>query len=85
MLVATALFTDPCGTIANVVLTLTIAADVLAVAEGFITWCRITDSADIFCIDLDVSDNNGSGAVKIDNQQVYIGGTVRVLAASLSD
>lgn len=85
MLVATSTFTDPCGTIANAVLTLTVAADVLAVAEGFITWCRITDSADTFCIDMDVSDNSGNGFVKIDNQQVYIGGTVRVLAISLSN
>lgn len=82
---ATVLFTDPCGTIANSVLTLTVAADVLAIAEGFITWCRITDSDDTFCADMDVSNNEGNGAVKIDNQQVYIGGTVKVLAASLAD
>lgn len=84
MLLATSTFTDPCGTISNCVLTLTVANDVLVVAEGIITWCRITDSADNFCIDMDVTNNAGNGAVKIDATQVYVGGTIKVLSAALS-
>ena len=57
----------------------------MASAEGIITWTRITDSANTYCLDLDVSNNEGDGAVKIDNPQVYVGGTIRVLSASLSD
>jgi hypothetical protein len=66
-------------------LTLTASADVLVVAEGVITWCRITDSADTFCIDMDVTTESGDGACKIDNTQVYIGGTIKVISAALSD
>lgn len=85
VLLATTTFTDPCGTIANQVLTLTASGDVLAVAEGIITWCRMTDSADTFCVDMDVTINEGNGAVKIDSTQVYSGGTIRILSAALSD
>ena len=84
-MVGTVLFTDPCGTIDNIVLTLTTAGDIMASAEGIITWTRITDSEDTYCLDLDVSNNEGDGAVKIDNLQVYVGGTIRVLSAALSD
>lgn len=84
-LIATTLFADPCGSISSQTLTFTTPADVLAVSAGVVTWCRITDSDDTFCLDMDVSDNLGNGAVKIDNTEVFIGGTIKILSAAIAD
>jgi hypothetical protein len=85
ILVGTFIFTDPAGTVTNQTLTLTVAGDILAVATDTITWARITTSADVWCIDLDVTDNLGTGAIKIDNTAVTTGGTIKLLSATLSD
>lgn len=84
-LLATVLFKDPCGTVANGALPLEIDGDVLVSVEGIIAWVRITNSDDVFAIDADVSNNAGTGAIKIDNTHVYVGGTIKVLSSTLTE
>lgn len=85
ILVGIVLFSDPCGTVLDQVLTFAIDGDTQAVAEGDIFWCRITDSDDNFCSDLDCSITNGGGAVQLDALHAYVGGTIRVVSASFSE
>lgn len=84
-LLATVLLTDPCGTVSEGVLTLTSAGDVLAVATGIIAWARFTDSAGALVLDADVGTLGSGAAVTIDNPQVYAGGTVRIVSATLTE
>jgi len=84
-LLATVLLTDPCGTVTDGVLTLTSAGDVLAAATGIIAWARFTDSAGGFVLDADVGTPGSGAAVTIDNPQVYAGGTVRIVSATLTE
>lgn len=84
-LLATVRLTDPCGTAADGALTLTSDGDVLAVADGIIAWARFTDSADTYVMDADVTNTAGTGAIKIDNTQVYTGGTVRIVSATFTE
>ncbi|MFZ4792413.1 MAG: hypothetical protein ACOYMW_16260 [Candidatus Competibacteraceae bacterium] len=84
-LLATVLLTDPCGSVTDGALTLTSDGDVLAVADGVIAWSRFTDSADTYVMDADVTNTAGSGAIKIDNTQVYTGGTIRVVSATFTE
>ncbi len=84
-LLATVLLTDPCGTVSDGVLTLSSAGDVLAVASGVIAWARFTDSAGTLVLDADVGTLGSGAAVTIDNPQVYAGGTVRIVSATLTE
>ncbi len=84
-LLATVLLTEPCGTVSEGVLTLTSAGDVLAVATGIIAWARFTDSAGTLVLDADVGTLGSGAAVTIDNPQVYAGGTVRIVSATLTE
>ncbi len=84
-LLATVLLTDPCGSVTDGALTLTSDGDVLAVADVVIAWSRFTDSADTYVMDADVTNTAGSGAIKIDNTQVYTGGTIRVVSATFTE
>ena len=87
VLLATIVLNDPCATITNNVLTFSFAnnGETQCSASGQATWCRITNSADLFCIDMDVTDNNGSGTVKIDSTALYQGGTIRVQSGTFSE
>lgn len=85
VLLAEILFNDPCGTVSDGVLTLTFEGETQALATSDVTWCRITDSDNVFVIDADVTDTSGSGAVKIDSIHLYEGGLVRVSTATISE
>lgn len=84
-LIATVLFTDPCGVISSGTLTFSFDDDVLVGEGGTITWCRFTDSDDNYVLDGDVTDINGDGMIKIDFTTVYTGGTIRVLSAAFTE
>lgn len=86
-LVGTSRFAYPCGSVANAALTFSFDnnGETQAVASGLITWARITSSTDTFVADVDVTDNNGTGVIKIDSPQLYAGGTVRVTSGVINE
>jgi hypothetical protein len=68
---------DPSGTISNGVLTfLTITQDNAADATGDATWVRLFDSNGVVVTDMDVTDEAGTGAVKINTIHIVIGGPI---------
>jgi hypothetical protein len=68
---------DPSGTITNGVLTfLTITQDGSADATGDATWVRLRDSNSVVVTDMDVTDEAGSGAVKINTVHIVAGGPI---------
>lgn len=87
ILVGTSLFAYPCGSVANAVLTFSFAnnGETQAVATGDITWARLTTSADVFVADVDVSNNAGTGVIKMDSTQIYNGGTLRVNSGVINE
>ncbi|MDD5330215.1 MAG: hypothetical protein PHX38_09435 [Sulfuricella sp.] len=75
--------TKPAGTIANGLLTLTQQEDGLVAATGIATWARLVNGNDVTACDLDCSDNNGTGEVKLLPTQLYAGGDARMVSAIL--
>lgn len=68
---------DPAGTITNGVLTfLTVTPDNEANDTGDATWVRVFDSNGVVVTDLDVTDEAGSGAVKINTVHIVAGGPI---------
>jgi hypothetical protein len=86
ILIGTNLLSDPSATITGGVLTLDpVSDDVAADADGIITWARITDSNDLFVMDLDCG-VAGSGAAIIFNTTVArLGGVIQVLSGTLTE
>lgn len=75
ILLAELTFSKPCqSSIDNGVLTFAaIAQDAAADNSGTATWARITDSDGGFCMDLDVTNNSGSGDVKLNSTDIIQG------------
>lgn len=76
---------DPCCSVSNRTAQFIVEnSEVLATGEGDATWARATDSDGTFVIDLDVSDEAGDGAIKIDSIHLFPGGTVRLSSHSMT-
>lgn len=76
---------DPAGSISGAALTLTPMLDTLCVASGDLAWARLVDSAGVWCADFDITLAGGGGAITVDRLDVYTGGTIRTLSASLTE
>lgn len=76
---------DPAGSISGAVLTLTPMLDTLCVASGDLAWARLVDSAGVWVADFDLTISGGGGAITVDRVDVYTGGTIRTLSASLTE
>ena len=81
------LFSFPCGTVSNGILTFGTIQDVESAAAGIATWARITDTDDVFVMDLSVTDTEGSGDVKIDSTgaEIVDGILVRCTVATITE
>ena len=75
----------PCGSITGGILTFGALVDVLGLDDGTATWARITDEGDVFVADLSVTNEVGSGDVKINDTAIVVGGTVHCTAASITE
>ena len=68
---------DPSGTVTTGTLTFSaITQDNAADATGTATWARLFDSTGAAVCDLDVSNEAGSGAIKLNTVAIVIGGPV---------
>lgn len=75
--------TRPAGTLSAATLTLTPAAEGMVLRNGTATWVRVVNGAGETAFDLDASDENGAGEVKFATVQLYAGGGLRLVAATL--
>lgn len=75
---------QPCGAVNNGVLTLLADGDGLVLAAGTPTWARVVTASGATAWDCDVSDNNGSGEIKLESTTLYAGGSVRLSSAILA-
>lgn len=74
---------EPCGSVASGVLTLTLPPEAQVLATGVAAWARIVNGADAVAMDCDCSDNAGAGEVKLANTQLYAGGYAALTSAVL--
>lgn len=85
VLLGTVTFSDPVGTISGGVLTFgTVTQDSAADASGTATWVRLATSAGTAVIDGDVTNNAGSGFVKLNTTTIASGGPIQVNSGSLT-
>jgi hypothetical protein len=88
-LIATMLFSDPCGTVDASGLHLTSAAPAQVINGGVIRWCRVTDGDDNFVWDGDVRmSTDGDVAIAdivIDVANVLVGGFVTLVSATVAE
>lgn len=75
--------TQPAGTIAGGLLTLTQQEDGLITSTGVATWARLVNGADVVALDMDCSDGDGPGDVKLASTSLYLGGDARMVSAVL--
>lgn len=79
VLLGTLTLSDPLGTEANGDLTLAaITQDNAADASGTAAWCRLVDGAGVARADFDVSNNAGTGAVKLNTVTIVKDGPIAV-------
>ena len=85
-LLGTVTCSDPAGTVTSGVLTLSaISDDSLADADGVATWARVLDSDGAFIMDITVTNNAGTGPIKMVSTQIYAGGIIRVASAVFTE
>jgi len=75
----------PSGTITDGILTFEEIADQIAIAYGIAEWARIVDMDGTFVADLLVTNEAGSGDVKINDTEVFEGGIVHCHTASITE
>lgn len=79
VLLGTLVCSDPCASVTTPTITFgAITQDDAADASGTATWCRIVDSDDGKCVDLDVTAAAGTGAVKLNTTTIVAGGPIRM-------
>lgn len=82
-LLGTLTLSDPAGAVSGGVLTFdVITDDSSADASGTASFVRFTDSDDNAVIDLDVTNNAGTGAVKMNTTTIVTGGPIRITSAT---
>ncbi len=72
---------EPDGSIAK---TASTWQDAAADASGTIGWVRFKDNTNTYVMDLDVTNNAGTGAVKVDNPTLVLGQQFIVSTATLT-
>ena len=82
MLVEIAL-TKPAGTIAGGLLTLTQQENGLITTTGIASWARLVNGNEVTALDLDCSDSDGAGDVRLASTQLYLGGDARMVSTIL--
>lgn len=75
---------DPPGTVASGKLTLSSPPDALVLADGTARWARVENGDGNASFDCDVSDNAGSGEIKLTTIALLAGGAVRLVSAELT-
>lgn len=75
--------TEPCGTVAGGVLTLTAALPGDVLNSGTAAWGRVVDGSGNYAIDGDASNMAGLGHFRLDNVVLTAGGVVALLSAAL--
>lgn len=85
---ATTLLTEialdkPSGAVANGILTLTSADIPLVLASGTATWARIVNGNGDMALDCDVSNQAGTGDIKLVSTSLYAGGKAVLSSATL--
>lgn len=73
----------PAGAITSGVLTLSATDDGLITSTGVAVWARVTVGSTLV-FDCDVTDNAGTGTIKLATTQLYAGGSVRMTSGVLS-
>lgn len=73
----------PCGVIADNKLTLTPGDDGLVLLSGAATWARVLCGNGDVAFDCDVSDMQGSAAIKLPSTTLYAGGVTRLVSGLL--
>lgn len=85
-LLGTVTFADPSGSTSNGVLVFNpLTDDSSADADGVAAWVRVKDSSGTFVMDMDVTDNAGTGPVKMPSTQVYAGGVIHITSAVMTE
>lgn len=79
VLLGTLTMSDPCGSTSSGTVTFSaITEDSAADTGGTASFVRLTDSDDNAVIDLDVTNNAGAGAVKMNTTTIVTGGPIRI-------
>jgi hypothetical protein len=89
VLLATCTCSDPCGTVANGVLTFSAISDGTGTAGAGAgtqaTWARIEASDGTFCADGSVTANGGGGDIQLNSTTIATGQTVKVTSGSITE
>lgn len=80
-LLATVVLNDPPGTVSANKLVLSAPPDALVAADGTAAWARVENGEGNGSIDCDVSDNAGSGEIKLESVTLLAGGGIRIISA----
>ncbi len=83
LLLAEVQLANPAGEVAAGALTLAWGEPGLIVITGLAAWARIVTGSDVVVIECDVTDGQGSGALKLADVQLYAGGTAQPLSLVL--
>ncbi|MFZ6767757.1 hypothetical protein ACO0LM_11805 [Undibacterium sp. Di26W] len=73
--------TKPAGVIASGVLSLTQSGSALIMRTGVATWARVINGNGEIAFDCDVTDDTGTGILKLSSTQLYAGGNVPLQSA----
>ena len=87
LVLGTLTFSKPCAaSIDNGVLTFAaIAQDTAADNNGTATWARVANGDGGYVMDMDVSNNSGSGDIKLNSTDIIQGGPISVISASITE
>jgi hypothetical protein len=77
--------TPPAAGAVSGVWTLTHPASAVGVYQGTATWARITTSAGVYVMDMDVTDLAGAGPLKMSNPIVHVGQYVSIASLVITD
>lgn len=84
-LLATHNINAPCGTVTDGVLALDLATESTVVADGVPNWARLLDRDGAFVADLSVGLPSSGADIEIGASQLYTGGKLLPVSASLRD
>lgn len=77
------ILTKPCGNISTNTLYLTQQSDSIIMASGVASWARILNSDNLPILDMDCSDANGTGDLKLSETILYAGGYISLLSCAI--
>ena len=75
----------PSGTIFDGVLTFGTIDDSTGSNYGIARWARVNDEGDVFVADLSVTNESGNGDVKVNDTEIFEGGTIHCHSASITE